>query len=1063
MVKYQSILDNYFKALKEFYQNENLTSFATAELSFRPFLDSFFADLTRLICPSIQRVFEPCNQGKSGRPDWVFTDSSTMGIYGYVEAKGFSPQVNINIEEYRCQVSKYLKLGNPILLSDGIEFIFFEPTGKIDSFSVFKKPVDWNRPEYNLQSIEAFQRFFSKTGFRTVPQQMIITELSKRAKLLSGDLLELLSLEEDEAESETELSTIRTLKKLWDTAALNLDASLASDKTFAGFISQILAFGLLYAHRFINNNDSTPTLNYEMLHYFWSQQPFRKYSKHVEPFVHLFNALSDELNSRLSKIGSWYDNTRRFLSFAQTLERGNMNLNFHQLYEEFLATYDPNTRMDFGAWYTPVVLSDFISRLIHFNILVNPELNLVKDNPFHVIDPCCGTGTFLESVLNNITLPKDSKLTGFEILPVPYALANYRLSVCDVSSDLSLSIHLTNTLGDNTFRKPEYDLDKLDAVGLFFAKEQVASYNLSQPPLTIILGNPPCSDSSTTNAGSILESLMEDFRPPIRRSRQNVQMQLTNEWIKFLRWGLYKALISKPSIVAFILPSTFAANVSFKYARKYLIEHANEISVIEFDSDNRVESTNQNIFNTLQGCLLIIASFTHDGDSKFIRYMDIRNLSKAEKSQFFEKEITTLDWEAVTPDIEYSLRPLGEFDSVLYSKFIPLTTSDESHIGIFLRHCSGMKLAPTHLLVHFSRGQLSRRSRFISDMSHPYKEIKERWYSGQAKPPAEGKLNSAVREALSSASRNISKYSYRPFLDAFVIDDQMLLSTLEDTPGGGMRFRPEVKAAFSDSAVFGFAVAPAPAEISRSVSKFCSFCWNMPDNDLSTRGNAHIFCNKFPEYKRKSTWVSSPTNNVHPAILAKLQELLENDIETVQDAMVFYAYAVLTSPLFLETFSAKLHSLAGRTPAIPITANVTLFNEVTEIGKRLASLERSDYVFIESDMETISNITWGDRPTNFEISSYEIGEDFIKIKTSTSKVIVISLRSDIISFSISGYNVIREWLKYHSFNYYRKSLGEAEIGGLISLIKRIALYLEVYPELDSKIESIMASDLVEVC
>lgn len=87
---------------------------------------------------------------------------------------------------------------------------------------------------------------------------MIITELSKRAKLLSDGLLELLSLEEDEAESETELSTIRTLKKLWDTAASNLDASLANDKTFAGFISQILAFGLLYAHRFINDNDSTP-------------------------------------------------------------------------------------------------------------------------------------------------------------------------------------------------------------------------------------------------------------------------------------------------------------------------------------------------------------------------------------------------------------------------------------------------------------------------------------------------------------------------------------------------------------------------------------------------------------------------------------------------------------------------------------------------------------------------------------------------------------------------------------------------------------------------------------
>lgn len=243
-----------------------------------------------------------------------------------------------------------------------------------------------------------------------------------------------------------------------------------------------------------------------------------------------------------------------------------------------------------------------------------------------------------------------------------------------------------------------------------------------------------------------------------------------------------------------------------------------------------------------------------------------------------------------------------------------------------------------------------------------------------------------------------------------------------------MRFRPEVKAAFSDAAVFGFAVAPAPAEISRNISKFCSFCWNMPDNDLSTRGNAHIFCNKFPEYKRKSTWDSSLQNNVHPVILAKLQEIFEIDIETAQDDMVFYTYAVLSSPLFLETFSAKLHSLAGRTPAIPITSNAILFNNVVKIGKRLASLERSDYVFIEADGKTVFNIEWGNRPIDFEISSYDIGEDFIKIKTSTDKEILISLNTEIMSFSISGYNVIREWLKYHSFNYYRKALGEEEMG-----------------------------------
>ena len=216
---------------------------------------------------------------------------------------------------------------------------------------------------------------------------------------------------------------------------------------------------------------------------------------------------------------------------------------------------------------------------------------------------------------------------------------------------------------------------------------------------------------------------MNDFRPPIRRGRQNVQMQLTNEWIKFLRWGIYKAMISKPSIIAFILPSAFAENISFKYARKFLIENANEISVIEFDSDNRVESANQNVFNTLQGRLLILASFTADNTSKFVRYKDLRGLSKAQKMEFFSKDVTALDWDVLSIDEEYSLRPKGEYDVELYSQFIPLAAEHGSENGIFLRHCSGMKLAPTHLLVHFSKGQLSRRSKYIGDLAHSYSDI----------------------------------------------------------------------------------------------------------------------------------------------------------------------------------------------------------------------------------------------------------------------------------------------------------------------------------------------------
>ena len=86
-----------------------------------------------------------------------------------------------------------------------------------------------------------------------------------------------------------------------------------------------------------------------------------------------------------------------------------------------------------------------------------------------------------------------------------------------------------------------------------------------------------------------------------------------------------------------------------------------------------------------------------------------------------------------------------------------------------------------------------------------------------------------------------------------------------------MRERPEVQAAYNDEGVFGFAVAPAPADISPVIKKFSSFCWNIPDNDLATRGNAHIFCNRFPEYKAGGkNWENKAVSNVNKKLLQLL-------------------------------------------------------------------------------------------------------------------------------------------------------------------------------------------------
>lgn len=1063
MEQLNNILAEYIKRLGDDYRTSVATGNATPELSFRPALDDFFIQMSGFINRKIDRIFEPRQQGKYGRPDWLFSNKETMGIYGYVEAKGFNPDAVLNPADYEGQVKRYLYLGNPVILTDGIDFIVYNPDGTSSLTSVCKKPVNWDAPELNSDIFPMFKVFFKEERFRTIGEKQLVAELSKRAKHLCEDLEGILELDEDEAENETERKTIVSLKHLWDVAAKSHDKSLADNHTFAGFVAQILAFGLLYAHRYVNEKDITPADKYQKLQVFWNSPSFKVQALRLQPFKTLVDALADELNSSFSKIGIWYDNTRRMLSCVRLSNQQISAPNFHELYESFLASYDNKTRSDFGTWYTPMPLAEYTAKFVDAILpSVLPGEN-VRDKTIKVIDPCCGTGTFIEAVLNKMTLLEGSQIIGFEILPVPYALSNYRISMLDITGNTDIEVVLTNTLSDSTFKQTRIEGGANDVVSTFFLNEQRRAKKLSEPPLTVIIGNPPCSDSvSISNEGKIIAKLMDDFRPEVRKGRSNKQKQLANEMTKFLRWCLYKAEKSRPSIFALVLPSTFAQNESFVNARKYLVEHVSEMWILDFDVDNRAGHNAENLFNTLQGRLLLIGTLRElDLSIPHIHYKCIYPLSKREKIEFFNADVDLSDWEEVNIGKKYFLKPALGVDEELYSNFWHLMSEDEP--AIFERDCSGLKLAPTHLLVHFSKGILKRRSRFIADENNTYEQIKERWYKGQTKPPARKKLTHEVKTALANSDVRIVDYSFRPFLTAALILDNPLMDALRNTPGGGMRERPEVQAAYNDEGVFGFAVAPAPADISPVIKKFSSFCWNIPDNDLAARGNAHIFCNRFPKYKAGGKdWDCKAVTNINKKLLQLLVAKFDIPAERLADEIVYYSYASLNSDFYMKAFEGKLHTVAGEWASVPITSDKSLFESMVEVGKTMANIERKEYKAKDSTLTTVLGNVVSDSYREFELHSYKKSSGKITLMDNRGLAIVsFDVPDTILSFEASGYNIIEQWLKYHSYAYYRKACSNDDIHDLFNLIGRIAEYQIEAAISDENMKNILKEGLIK--
>ncbi|MGO9642740.1 MAG: N-6 DNA methylase, partial [Candidatus Acidiferrales bacterium] len=111
-------------------------------------------------------------------------------------------------------------------------------------------------------------------------------------------------------------------------------------------------------------------------------------------------------------------------------------------YEPFLEAYDPELRKQLGVWYTPrEVVRYMVARVDH---VLREELGLpdgLAAPNVYVLDPCCGTGSYLIEVLNRIaeTLREKGgdaltaqeikraameRVFGFEILPAPFVVTH---------------------------------------------------------------------------------------------------------------------------------------------------------------------------------------------------------------------------------------------------------------------------------------------------------------------------------------------------------------------------------------------------------------------------------------------------------------------------------------------------------------------------------------------------------------------------------------------------------------------------------------------------------------
>jgi hypothetical protein len=228
-----------------------------------------------------------------------------------------------------------------------------------------------------------------------------------------------------------------------------------------------------------------------------------------------------------------------------TLERVDRAAFFHDFedthaiqyfYEPFLEFFDPVLRKELGVWYTPPEIVRYMVERV--DRVLRSELGIadgLADERVWVLDPCCGTGSFVVEVLRRIRatlqdkglgdlLPERLKraactrIVGFEIMTAPFIIAHWQAgeALRHVQAPLAAgehaAVYLTNALTGWEDGAAQPAIPGYEAL---VAEAGAAGAVKREQPILVVLGNPPYNAFAGVSPASEGE-LVEPYRVGLR-------------------------------------------------------------------------------------------------------------------------------------------------------------------------------------------------------------------------------------------------------------------------------------------------------------------------------------------------------------------------------------------------------------------------------------------------------------------------------------------------------------------------------------------------------------------
>ncbi|MFZ1009751.1 MAG: type ISP restriction/modification enzyme, partial [Candidatus Sulfotelmatobacter sp.] len=653
-------------------------------------------------------------------------------------------------------------------------------------------------------------------------------------------------------------------------------------------------------------------------------------------------------------------------------------------YETFLAAYNPRLREMRGVYYTPEPVVKYIVRSL--DLLLQRQFGLshgladksvvaiptagasgkgeceARTHRVQILDPACGTGTFLYSVVATIQERfRGSKgmwpgyvaqhlltrLYGFELLMAPYAVAHLKLGLqlresgYDFAADERLRVYLTNSLEE------AHALTALPAFAQWLAAEAAAASEVKRDvPIMVVLGNPPYSGVSA-NRGSWIENLVALYRhepdgSPLRERRQ----WLKDDYVKFIRFAQWRIEQTGYGVLGLITNHGYLDNPTFRGMRHSLMETFDHIYVLDLHGNSKKRerapdgSVDQNVFDIQQGvaiCLMVRTGNTRGAGSRAISHGDLWGAREDKYKWLSSNDVSTTPWSCIEP------KPPFLF---FYPRSDDFEEEYQAYPGVkdaFRIMGLGFQSSRDHLVVGFTRDEVILRIEAFLDPTASDDAIRDRFFPEKKvanyKPGDTRQWSlSSARSSLRSAPKwrdSVRPTLYRPFDQRYVLYDRRMVDWPRPEVLGHM-LHPNIcmlvnRQSKEDFAIFCADIITerkiaAVYDASTTVPLYLYDAQNEPQGGLLGGGRSP---NLKPEFCRL----------VAARLGLRFVAEAKSDSRSFGPEDLFaYLYALLYAPSYRVRYATFLRT---DFPRLPITRDVALFRRLVDLGTQLVESKRS--------------------------------------------------------------------------------------------------------------------------